>query len=152
MPYLNYGWLFVPQWSKTGWIEMASIPASLVTLMRRSGPKLLLHCGGMQTITTGLFVAGETQANGYTPALPVSVVIARYLQEVHLPPLLSQGTVGPAHQETFNLTIEDAAERLGVTPRAVQLAVQAGRLRGQKVANKWWLSETSVANYKPSGR
>jgi excisionase family DNA binding protein len=42
------------------------------------------------------------------------------------------------------LSVDEAAERLGVSPAAVRQQISAGRLRAVKRARSWWLDERAV--------
>lgn len=164
VPYVDYGWLYVPQWTTTDHVNWVATPANLVVTVFNTGDRLALQRPGLETLYTGLYIDGEPlRVQSLTPgakrtqqtirrAHPDTALIARFLHEVHLPPLLARGGNGPNEQEAYNLSIEDAAQLLGISRRAVSMAVEKGRIRAQKVASKWWLSESSVAAYKPSNR
>ena len=47
----------------------------------------------------------------------------------------------------MTLSTADAAKRLGISVRAVQLAIQRGRLHAEKRGRDWWITETEVQRY-----
>jgi excisionase family DNA binding protein len=47
------------------------------------------------------------------------------------------------------VTTAEAARLLGVTPSSIRRAVEAGRLRGQKMGNTWLIEESSLFGWRP---
>lgn len=47
------------------------------------------------------------------------------------------------------LTTEQAAARLGVSPRRVRAMIAAGRLAAQQVGRDWLISPEAIRDYRP---
>lgn len=57
-----------------------------------------------------------------------------------------------AVREAYNVSVPEAARRLGITPAAVRAAITARRLSGMYDNGQWWLRPESIASYKVSNR
>ena len=64
---------------------------------------------------------------------------------------IRQGVMAPSNGELVAeelISVSEAAEILGISRSGVVKAVQAGRLKGKKIANTWALLRQSVENYQ----
>ena len=51
------------------------------------------------------------------------------------------------HRPRMHLTVEEAAQRYGVSPQTLALAVRRHQLRARRLAHRTWVTPTAVSQF-----
>lgn len=64
------------------------------------------------------------------------------------PQVLAGLSLCPRHAQGEALTVNEAAEELGILPQSVRRAIAVGTLEAERHGRDWWITEAQLAAYR----